>query len=179
MVGRTMSMIGEIWRRLRLLARREDAGRELDEEMRLHREMKERELLVEVALKRDDGGISDEDKKEARYAAARVFGNATSLSERGREAWGWRWLEDAAQDLRYGARTLRKNLGFAATAILTLALGIGANTAIFSVVNTVLLQPLPYSDPGRLVWVDEYSPRMNDSATPNPEYTNWALKITL
>src|SRR5437868_11694402 len=102
MVGRTMSMIGEIWRALRMLARREDAGRELDEEMRLHREMKERELLAEAALKRGSGGISDEDKTEARYAAARAFGNATSLSERGREAWGWRWLEDFAQDLRFG-----------------------------------------------------------------------------
>ena len=72
---------------------------------------------------------------------------------------GWRWLEDFVGDLKFGARMLRKNPGFAATAILTLALGIGANTAIFSVVNTVLLQPLPYRDPGRLVWADEYNPR--------------------
>jgi len=159
-----MGRIGEMWRRLGLLLRRGEAARELEEEMRLHREMKARELVA--------GGARED---EARYAAARAFGNGMLLTERSREAWGWRWLEDFAQDLRYGARTLRKNLGFAATAILTLALGIGANTAIFSVVNAVLLQPLPYRDPGRLVWVDEYLPRMNDSAVANPEYTNWAL----
>jgi putative ABC transport system permease protein len=159
-----MSKIGEIWRRLEMFARREAFGRDLEEEMRLHRVMKERELIA--------GGA---DSEEARYAAARAFGNATSLQEGGREAWGWRWLEDVALDLRYGARTLLKNLGFAATAILTLALGIGANTAIFSVVNTVLLQPLPYRDPGRLVWADEFMPRMNDNVVPNPEYTNWKL----
>jgi putative ABC transport system permease protein len=158
-----------------MLVRREKFGRELDEEMRVHREMKEREMLADLAVELSKERVSREDEMEARYAASRLFGNATSLGERGRDAWGWRWLEDFAQDLRYGARTLRKNLGFAATAILTLALGIGANTAIFSVVNAVLLQKLPYRDPGRLVWVEEYAPRMNDAATPNPAYTNWAL----
>ena len=117
----------------------------------------------------------EEEKREARYAAARAFGNGMAMSERGREAWGWRWLEDFVGDLKFGARMLRKNPGFAATAILTLALGIGANTAIFSVVNTVLLQPLPYRDPGRLVWADAFDPRMNDDAVANPEFTNWAL----
>jgi hypothetical protein len=83
-----------------MFARREAFGRDLEEEMRLHRVMKERELIA--------GGA---DSEEARYAAARAFGNATSLQEGGREAWGWRWLEDVALDLRYGARTLLKNLG--------------------------------------------------------------------
>jgi predicted permease len=147
-----------------MLLRRGSFERELDAEMAWHREMKAREL-------REDGMAED----EARFAANRAFGNATSLQERGREAWGWRWLEDFLQDLRFGARMLRKNPGFAATAILTLALGIGANTAIFSVVNTVLLQPLQYHDPGRLVWADEYMPTLNDFGVPNPEFTNWAL----
>ena len=139
-------------------------AREMEEEMRLHREARERELIA--------GGMN---RVEARYAANRAFGNGMAMKERGREAWGWRWLEDFVGDLKFGSRMLRKNPGFAATAILTLALGIGANTAIFSVVNTVLLQPLPYRDPGRLVWAGEFDPNLNDDAMPNPEYTNWAL----
>jgi predicted permease len=159
-----MGWIGEMWRRMRMLFQRDSMARELEEEMRLHREARERELVA-GGMKRD----------EASFAANRAFGNATTISERGREAWGWRWLEDFVGDLKFGARMLRKNPGFAATAILTLALGIGANTAIFSVVNAVLLQPLPYRDPGRLVWAGEFDPHMNDDAMPNPEYTNWAL----
>ena len=139
-----MGKLGEIWRRLRVLARRDAAARELGEEMRLHREMKERELIA--------GG---EREAEARYAAARAFGNGMSLSERGREAWGWRWLENLAQDCLFAMRGLRKSPGFAATAVITLILGIGATTAIFSVVNTVLLRPLPYGDPARLVRIEE------------------------
>jgi putative ABC transport system permease protein len=154
-------------------------AREMEEEMRLHRESRERELLAQSARARGVDGRAteptEEDKLEARYAAARAFGNVGAMSERGREAWGWRWLEDFVGDLKFGARMLRKNPGFAATAILTLALGIGANTAIFSVVNTVLLQPLPYRDPGRLVWAGEFDPNLNDEATPNPAFTNWAL----
>ena len=174
-----MAWIGEMWRRLVGLVRRDSMARELEEEMRLHRESRERELIGAAAAARGAGGqaveVNEEEKREARHAAARAFGNATAMSERGREAWGWRWLEDFVGDLKFGARMLRKNPGFAATAILTLALGIGANTAIFSVVNTVLLQPLPYRDPGRLVWADAFDPRMNDAAVANPEYTNWAL----
>ena len=153
-----------MWRRVVGLVRRDTMARELEEEMRFHREARERELTA-----------SGLDREAAKYAAARAFGNGTAMSERGREAWGWRWLEDFVGDLKFGARMLRKNPGFAATAILTLALGIGANTAIFSVVNTVLLQPLPYRDPGRLVWADVYNPQMNDNAVANPEFTNWAL----
>jgi predicted permease len=159
-----MSKIAEMWRRAAMLLQGGKFDRELDEEMRLHREMKEQELVAQGA-----------DETEARYAANRALGNPTALTEQGREAWGWRWLDDFAADVRFGARMLRKNPGYAAVAILTLALGIGAITAIFSVVNAVLLRPLPYQDPATLVRADEYWPRINDEVVPSPDYTNWKL----
>ena len=77
------------------------------------------------------------------------------MGERGRGAWGWRWLEDLLNDAAFGLRSLRKSPGYAATAGLTLTLGIGATTVIFSLVNTVLLRPLAYTDPSRLVRIEE------------------------
>jgi predicted permease len=137
-----MGGLREMWRRVGMLVRRETFDRELEEEMRLHREMKEREFAA--------GGASGE---EARYAAARAFGNATVLRERGREAWGWRWLEEFAQDVRFGLRMLRKNPGFTITCVLSLALGIGATTAVFSIIHAVLLNPYPYAGADRIAWV--------------------------
>jgi putative ABC transport system permease protein len=139
-----MSWIGETWRRAGMLVRGEKFARELDEEMRAHREMKDLELR--------QAGISEE---EARHRTAREFGNATWLQEESRGRWGWNWIEDLVKDFAYGARGLRKSPGFTATAVITLILGIGATTAIFSVVNTVLLQPLRYSEPGQLVRIEE------------------------
>ena len=89
--------------------------------------------------------------EEARHAAMRLFGNATFLKEDTRRTWGWVWLEQFLQDLGHGVRVLRRNPLFTAVAVVTLALGIGATAAIFSVVDTVLLRSLPYRNPARLV----------------------------
>src|ERR1700722_12281029 len=93
------------------------------------------------------GGMSHLD---AEAAARREFGNVTVVEESGRNVWRWPSIESFFMDARFGLRTLRKNPGFTATAVLTLALGIAATTALFSAIDAVLLRPLPFRDPGRL-----------------------------
>jgi putative ABC transport system permease protein len=128
-------------KRLKGLWKRERINRELDEELRYHLDRRVTDSI--------NAGMTPD---EARHDAQNSFGNLTLQKERTRDVDILGWLESFAQDVRYGVRSLIKNPGFATVAILTLALGIGANTAIFSVVNGVLLKPLPFDHPEEIVW---------------------------
>src|SRR3954453_22369369 len=134
-----MSLGEELRYLIRKLDRRR-ADQELDEEIQAHLEMEIQERI--------DEGLSPE---EARFAAHRAFGSVTVAKEDTRALWGMRQLETLWQDIRFGVRTLLKRPGFTAISALTLALGIGANTAILSTVNGFILRPLPVHNPDELV----------------------------
>ena len=135
-------------------ALRDGAGmdRELNAEVQFHIEMETQKHIRQ--------GMAPD---EARQLAVRSFGPMEKHKEEARDARGVSWLEEFFADVRYGARTLRKNPGFATLAVLTLGLGIGANTAIFSVINGVLLKPLPYENGNRLVLVQQSAPLANQA----------------
>jgi len=99
---------------------------------------------------------------EARLAALRKFGNITLAKEDTRGVWSLTWLEQMLRDVRYAVRTLRLNPVFTAVAVLTLALGIGMNTAVYSVIHAVLFRPLSYPHGERLLWVSNHHPRVGD-----------------
>jgi predicted permease len=147
-----MHWIRQLWMRLLTLFRRYHLTQQLDDEVRFH--------LDEQIAENIAAGMN---KDEARHAALRIFGNASLLKEDARETWGWVWLEQIVQDARYAFRSLCKSPLFTVVAVLTLAFGIGANTAIFSLIDQALLQLLPVKHPEQLVVVTERGTRFGDS----------------
>ena len=146
------------------LLRRPRAEQDLEEEIRAH-------LSLDARRQMERG----ESEEQARAIARRDFGNELLVRESTREQWGWQRLEHAVKDIRLACRTLIKSPGFTAVVVLTLSGGIGAATAIFSVVHAVLLQPLPYREPDRLIalWTSAPSLGLPKAFVSIAEYLDW------
>jgi len=141
-----MRWFNQLQMRIEMLFKRNKAADRLDEELRFHLE---RETAENIA--------SGMDAEEARVQAIRAFGNPALLRDQTQTTWNWTWLELLLRDVRFGLRTLLRAPGFATIVILVMALGIGANVALFTIVRSVLLRPLPFTDPDRLMRLYEQS----------------------
>jgi predicted permease len=152
----------KLLRKLRSLFRKDRVESDMAEEMRFHLENRTADNLAD--------GLSPD---EARSAAQRRFGNLSSLQEQARDVRGWRWADELSKDLRFALRQLCKSPGFSTVAIVTLAIGIGANTAIFSAIDAVLLRPQPYPEPERLVRVFERLPGGERNPVSGSAFLDW------
>ncbi|MGH9433283.1 MAG: ADOP family duplicated permease, partial [Terriglobia bacterium] len=147
---------------LALFRRRRQREQELDEEIRAH-------LALPIRERIEQG----ENPAEAEVNAKHEFGNVTMIKEVTRDMWRWGWLETLFQDLRYGLRQLRRSPGFTAVAVVTLALGIGANAAIFSVVDGVLIHPLPFDNSSQLVMLWQRVQHFGANSFTTPDFLAW------
>jgi putative ABC transport system permease protein len=146
----------------RSLFRRRRIEAEMDAELRFHFDQQVDENIA--------AGMTE---AEARAAAARLFGGTALLKDQCRDSLGVTWLDDLVRDLRYAVRTLGKSAGFTAVAVLTLAIGIGANTTFFTLVRSILLEPLPFADPGRLVMLFESTARFPYNVVAGGVFERW------
>jgi putative ABC transport system permease protein len=161
-------MLNDFFFRIRHLLRRNAAEGELEQELRFHRERQLEKYM--------NSGLEE---AEAMRRVRMSFGGHDQVKEECQDAWGTRLLETLFQDLRYGSRVLRKSPGFTIIALVTLALGIGANTAIFSILYGILLRPLPYKDASRLIVLRETTPRVGAVSVSYPDFLDWrALNTT-
>jgi len=162
-----MELITRLFRQMRALFRKEELDQELSEELAFH--------LGKQIEQNIAAGMSAE---EARYAALRSFGGVEQVKEECRDAWGVRFIESLLQDLRFGLRLLTKNPGFTAVAVITLALGIGATTAVFSVVDRLLFRSLPYPEADRLVSLSWMTPLDPNEFMLSYDYVDWRAAQT-
>ncbi|HEX4022813.1 MAG TPA: ABC transporter permease [Acidobacteriaceae bacterium] len=141
-----MDWLKELGRRIEMLLHRRQFSADLDEEMQLHLELRKQEQM--------ERGMAP---NKAHSTARRRFGNVTGIKEKSHMSWGWDWFEQLMQDVSYGVRGMLRSPGLTIVALLSLALGIGANTAIFSLMDAVMLRSLPVKDPGQLVLLGDGS----------------------
>jgi predicted permease len=157
-------MLRELLRRLVFFVHRSRFEHELTAEIQAHLQMRVDDLVAQGTARLD-----------AEAQARREFGSEARSREATRDAWRARWLADFGADLRYAARSIRRNPGFSLTVALTLAVGIGASTAMFSVVNSLVVRPLPYPDASRLaiLWTDDPKHNVHEEGVSYPTYSDW------